>query len=65
MASARRGGSLTIQRVGKATAAPVELDGWERLLLEERERKRVSEASVHAHKQKHGGVAVSPPAGWF
>lgn len=27
--------SPTVQRVGKATAAPVELDGWERLLLEE------------------------------
>lgn len=28
-------GAPTVQRVGKATAAPVKLDGWERLLLEE------------------------------
>lgn len=36
-----RGGSPTVQRVGKATAAPVELDGREHLLLEERERRSV------------------------
>lgn len=30
-------GSPTVQGIGKATAAPVKLDGWERLLLEKKE----------------------------
>lgn len=49
---AAEGRSPTIQRVGKATAAPVELDGWERLLLEERERR-----FIHTHR---GGVVMVP-----
>ena len=48
--------SPTIQGVGKATAAPVELDGWERLLLEEREGRSQSHRNICQGQfiQRHG-----------